>query len=143
MSLKSILSEIGHGLEVFFGDAVKVAVLAEPIVDIALPGISALYYASLSEIVAAENAAIAAGKQSGTGAQKLALVLASPAFQTALTAFEQTAGVTLSTAAQTAWINAIVAMLNTIPPSAASGSSANTTGVSGTLSATGVTDAGR
>jgi hypothetical protein len=136
MSAKSILTEIGHGLEVFFGDAVKVAVLAEPIVDIALPGIATLYNASLSEIVAAENAAIAAGKQNGTGAQKLALVLASPAFQTAVTAFEQTAGITLSPTAQTIWINAIVAMLNAIPPSgsAASGSGTNTTGV---------TDAGR
>ena len=136
MSVKSILSEIGHGLEVFFGEAVKVAVLAEPIVDIALPGIATLYNASLSEIVAAENAAIAAGQQNGTGAQKLALVLASPAFQAAVTAFEQTAGVKLSPTAQTAWINAIVAMLNAIPPSgsAATGTGTNTTGV---------TDAGR
>ena len=136
MSVKSILSEIGHGLEVFFGEAVKVAVLAEPIVDIALPGIATLYNASLSEIVAAENAAIAAGQQNGTGAQKLALVLASPAFQAAVTSFEQTAGVKLSPTAQTAWINAIVAMLNAIPPSGsvATGTSASTTGV---------TDAGR
>lgn len=116
-SFKSILSDIGKGLKVFFTDATKVAQVAEPIIDMAFPGIATLYNSGVNEVVAIETASIAAGSQSGTGAQKLAAVLSSQAFQTAVVQFEATAGIKLSAAEQTAFINAIVAMLNSIPSS--------------------------
>ena len=83
-SFKSILDDVGHSLKVFFGVTTKVAQMIEPIVAIAFPGISGLYDATVNEIIAAENAAIVAGAQSGTGAQKLAMVVAAilPTFQT-------------------------------------------------------------
>ena len=115
MSIKSILSEVGHGLEVFFTDATKVAQLAEPIVDIALPGIASLYNLTVTAAVNAENAAIAAGKQSGTGTQKLALVTAS--IYNDFAAYAKAAGISYNQTTITNWINAVVATLNSIPAS--------------------------
>lgn len=114
-SFASILSAVGHGLKVFFTGAVKVAVAAEPIVDIAFPGISVLYNATVNEVAKAEAAAIAAGQQNGTGAQKLALVVAAitPVFEEYAT---QT-GIPSAQKEQTIinWVNAVVASLNAIP----------------------------
>jgi len=118
-TFKSILSDIGSKLKTFFADAVKVAEIAEPIVDVAFPGFAALYNAGVSEVANVETLSIAAASQSGTGAQKLAAVLGSPAWQAAVTAFEQTAGITLNQAQQTAYLNAIVAALNAIPAATA------------------------
>ena len=113
-SFKSILDDVGHGLKVFFGVATKVAQVAEPIVAIAFPGISGLYDATVNEIIAAENAAIVAGAQSGTGAQKLSMVVAAilPTFQTYAA---QNNMPTPTIATVTAWVNAAVASLNAIP----------------------------
>jgi hypothetical protein len=117
-SFKTILSDIGTGLKKFFGIAVDAAKAAEPIVDIAFPGISVLYNATVNEVASAEAAAIAAGAQSGTGAQKLALVVAAvtPYFQQYATA----QGLPAPTVATiTAWVNAVVAGLNAIPSATA------------------------
>ena len=75
-SFASVLSDVGNALKKFFGVAVTVATAVEPFVDALLPGIGTLYNAVLAEVAKAETAAIAAGAQSGTGAQKLALVIA-------------------------------------------------------------------
>lgn len=116
-SFASILSAVGHGFEKFFGVAVKVAVAAEPVIDIAFPGIAVLYNTTVNEVAKAEAAAIAAGQQSGTGAQKLALVIESitPVFQQ----YAATAGIPSAQQTQviTNWINAVVASLNAIPAS--------------------------
>jgi hypothetical protein len=114
-SFKSILSDIGNGLKKFFGIAVEAAQAAEPIIDAAFPGIAALYNATVNEVAKAEAAAIAAGTQNGTGAQKLALVISAiePVFQ------EYAAATGIPSANQTAiitsWVNAVVASLNAIP----------------------------
>jgi hypothetical protein len=114
-SFTSILSAIGNGLKKFFGIAVTVATDAEPLVDTLFPGVAALYNLTVNEVAKAEAAAIAAGQQSGTGAQKLALVLQAiePAFQQ----YAQATGVpsAAQTATITAWINGVVATLNAIP----------------------------
>jgi len=111
----SILSAIGNGLKKFFGIAVNVAVAAEPIIDVVFPGIATLYNLTVNEVAKAEAAAIAAGSQTGTGAQKLALVLQAitPAFQE----YAKATGVPSSAEAATitAWINGVVATLNAIP----------------------------
>jgi hypothetical protein len=114
-SFKSILSDIGNGFKKFFGIAVTVAQDAEPIIDIAFPGISSLYNLTVTEVAKAEAAALAAGQQSGTGAQKLAMVIEAitPVFQ------QYAASSGIPTASQTAtitnWVNAVVASLNVIP----------------------------
>jgi hypothetical protein len=113
-SFNTILSDIGKGMAKFFGIAIKAAVIAEPIIDIAFPGISVLYNAAVTEAANAENAAIVAGAQSGSGAQKLAAVVA--AITPAFNAYAAQAGLSAPTT-QTIenYVNAVVATLNAIP----------------------------
>jgi hypothetical protein len=113
MSFKSILSDIGRGLKVFFTDATKVAQLAEPIVDIAFPGIALLYNSTVNAAIGAENAAIAAGAQNGTGPQKLAWVTS--AISADFAAYAKANGIAYNEATVQSWINAVVATLNAIP----------------------------
>jgi hypothetical protein len=114
-SFTSILSAVGRGLKVFFTGAVKVAVAAEPIVDFVFPGIAALYNATVNEVAKAEAAAIAAGLQTGTGAQKLAMVIS--AIEPAFAEYAAATGIPSAQQAQTIenWVNAVVASLNAIP----------------------------
>lgn len=108
-SFTSILSDIGNGLKKFFGLAVTEATAIEPFVDSLFPGIAPLYNSVLSEVGKAEAAAVAAGQQSGTGAQKLALVV-----QAIVAQFPQYTPAQLTTV-----INGVVAGLNALPPAAA------------------------
>lgn len=114
-SFSSILTAVGHGLKKFFGIAVVAAQAAEPIIDVAFPGVATLYNLTVAEVVKAEAAAIAAGQQNGTGAQKLALVVQAitPIFQQ----YASQTGIPSSQQEQTIvnWINAVVASLNAIP----------------------------
>ena len=129
-SFKSILDDIGHGFKVFFEVATKAAEVAEPVIAIAFPGISDLYDATVNEVVNAENAALAAGAQSGTGPQKLAMVVAAvlPTFQTYAV---QNNMPTPTIATVTAWVNAAVASLNAIPaPITATPTTSTTTAAS-------------
>lgn len=112
-SFTSILSDIGNALKKVFGVAVKVAAVAEPIVDIAFPGIANLYNLTVSAAANAETNAIAAGAQSGTGAQKLATVIAS--ITADFEAYATTAGIPFTQATIETWVNAVVATLNAIP----------------------------
>lgn len=112
-SFSTILSDIGNGLKKFFGAAEKVAVAAEPIIDIAFPGVAPLYNATVNEVAAAETAAIAAGAQSGSGEQKLAAVVA--AITPTFTAYAQANNIPVNATTITAWVNAVVASLNAIP----------------------------
>jgi hypothetical protein len=118
MSFMSILSDIGSGLKKFFEKAIPVAEAVEPIVAVAFPGISVLYTATVTEIANAETAAIAAGAQSGTGAQKLAAVVA--AITPTFTAYASAQGLPAPTTTTiTNWVNAAVASLNAIPATTA------------------------
>jgi hypothetical protein len=108
-SFTSILSDIGNGLKKFFGFAVTEATAIEPFVDSLFPGIAPLYNSILTEVGKAEAAAVAAGQQSGTGAQKLAIVAQAIAAQ-----FPQYTPAQLTTV-----INGVVAGLNAIPTTSA------------------------
>jgi hypothetical protein len=120
-SFKTILGDIGNGLKRFFTEADKIAAAVEPIVDIAFPGIASLYNSTVTEVGNAETAAIAAGAQSGSGAQKLAAVVA--AITPTFTQYASANGLPAPTSAViTNYVNAVVASLNAIP--AASSSSA-------------------
>jgi hypothetical protein len=114
-SLGTILSDIGKGLAKFIGVAEKVAVIAEPFVDVAFPGIAPLYNLTVSSVGTAETSAIAAGAQSGTGPQKLALVVADieASFNQYWTALGYTTPAPVATIEN--YVNAVVATLNAIP----------------------------
>jgi hypothetical protein len=116
-SFKSILSDIGNGLKKFFTVVVGAAQTAEPIVDTIFPGVAALYNTVVSAVASAEAAAVAAGVQNGTGAQKLALVVAS--VESSFNTFASANGLPAPTT-QTIenYVNAVVASLNAIPAAA-------------------------
>jgi hypothetical protein len=117
-SFKSILTDIGNGLKKFFSEADKIAAAVEPIVDVAFPGIASLYNATVTEVGNAETAAIAASAQTGSGAQKLAAVIA--AITPTFTEYAQTNGLPAPTnAVITNYVNAVVASLNAIPAATA------------------------
>jgi hypothetical protein len=107
----TVLDKIGSAFEKFFEKAIPIAEAAEPIVDVAFPFIGPLYNTTVALVKAAEGAAAAAGKQTGTGPQKLALVLT--ALQPYATQMLQADGVAAPTTAQiTNYINSVVAGLN-------------------------------
>lgn len=127
--VESILSHIGSTLKkVFTGTGVqnilKVSKAAEPIVDLAFPGIAALYNATVAEVANAETAALAAAAQTGTGAQKLAAVVAAitPTFNAYLTA--QGLPTQTATTIET-WVNTVVSGLNSISATTISTSTAS------------------
>lgn len=118
-NFKTILSDIGNGLKKFFSAADKVAAVVEPIVDVAFPGIASLYNSTVTEVGNAETAAIAAGAQSGSGAQKLAAVVA--AITPTFAQYAQANGLPAPTSAVIAnYVNAVVASLNAIPAASSS-----------------------
>lgn len=121
----NFLSAIGTRLKSFFTKAFPIfekitqaAVAASPVVDVALaaagqPAAAVLYNTVSASVMSAETAAAAAGAQSGTGAQKAAVVLSNPTVQQAFVTFEEAVGVTSHTAEQQqAYLNAVVATLN-------------------------------
>ena len=113
-SFQSILSDIGNGLKKFFNLALPFAAAAAPIVDVMFPGIAGLYNATVTEVGNAETAAIAAGAQNGTGAQKLAAVVA--AVTPYFTQYASSNGLPAPTEAVIQnYVNAVVASLNAIP----------------------------
>jgi hypothetical protein len=110
-SFNTILSDIGTAFKKFFGVAVTVATDAEPLVDTLFPGFATLYNGAVAEAAKAEALAAAAGAQSGTGAQKLALVVQS--LTPSILAYAEVQGLPKPTADQiTAYTNAVVATLN-------------------------------
>ena len=112
-SFTSVLSDIGKGLKKFFTIATDAAQVAEPFIDVLVPGIAPLYNATVAAAVQAETAAIAAGSQNGTGAQKLAFVVA--AIEKDFEAYAKTAGISYNATTVQNWVNAVVATLNAIP----------------------------
>ncbi len=111
-SPKSVLSAIGHFLaKVFSPSAIK---LEATIADIAFPQFSFLINATASAIINAENAAIAAGVQTGSGAQKSAIVIAQ--MESAYTTFANTNNIPIIPANIKNFVDAMVAALNSFPP---------------------------
>lgn len=91
----------------------------EVAVSLFAPSLGSLFNQTVNAVVTAEQAAAAIGKQTGSGAQKLASVvqLMGPLIATALA----DAGKASDTASVQAYINAVVTILNAAPaPAAAS-----------------------
>lgn len=123
--VETFLSSVSTRLKNFFTKLAPIAkqitegaVALEPIVDTALvatgnAAAASLYNAVSGEVLNAETAAAAAAQQTGTGAQKTAAVLSTPAVQKAFLDFEQAVGVQPHTSQQqVTYINAVVATLN-------------------------------
>ena len=115
MGFKSILSDIGHGIKNVFTVGDTVAKDAEPFVDIAFPGVAPLFNAVVQQVGLAEASAAAAGAESGTGPEKLALVVQS--IEGSITDYENTNNLTTPLTQQQieAVANAVVALLNALP----------------------------
>ena len=119
MSFKSILSDIGTGIKKVFTAGDAAAKDAEPFVDLAFPGVAPLFNAIVQQVGLAEASAAAAGAESGTGAQKLAVVLQS--IEGTITNYETTNNLAapLTQEQIEAATNAVVAFLNALPASTA------------------------
>lgn len=110
-SFKSVLSAIGHFLaKVFTPGNIQAAA---GVVDIILPQFQALTNATAQAIITAETAAIAAGKQGGTGEQKAALVIAS--IEAQYQAFAAANGIPVVPENIKKYVDAVVAALNSFP----------------------------
>lgn len=111
--MKSFLQHLGHVVMSILHFGEKIAVIAAPEVALLAPSISGLYTGTLSAVIAAEQAATAAGQQEGSGAAKSAA-----AVQAVLPIFNQWAAannITVNEATVKAWVDAVVASLNAIP----------------------------
>lgn len=114
MSFTSVLSDVKKGFETFFREGIVIAGDLEPIVAVVFPGASALYDSALAEAAKMEAVAQAAGKQSGSGPQKLAAVVA--AITPNVLAYAQANGLGTVTSEHIAnYANAVVATLNSLP----------------------------
>lgn len=111
----TFLQHVGNFFRKLFTGAAQAAVAAEPIVDLAFPSIANLYNFTAQQVSLAETAAEGV---SGTGAQKLAAVVA--AVTPYATSILKADGVAAPTSAQIeAYVNAVVASINALPAPAA------------------------
>jgi hypothetical protein len=117
MSFKSILGNIGSDLKKFFTSPVVSTVITGGfgIADLIDPALSPLFNGIAASVSKAEALAAAANVTGKTGPQKLALALADA--QASFQVYCNATGVTIESAQQTAIINAVVAMLNSVPSS--------------------------
>src|SRR5690242_6045035 len=109
--MSTFLQHVGGFFKAVFTDAIKVARVAQPVVDIAFPGVASLYNFTVQQAALAETAAEGA---KGAGAHKLAATIAAvtPYAISSLKADR----VAEPTAAQIeAYVNAVVASLNALP----------------------------
>ena len=123
MSFKSVLSDIGNGISKVFKVGVAVASDAEPFVDIAFPGVAPLFNAVVQQVAMAEASAAAAGAETGSGTQKLALVLQS--IEGSITEYEKKNNITtpLTQLQMEALANSVVAFLNALPANSSAAAS--------------------
>jgi hypothetical protein len=114
MSFKSFLDTVGHDFKKGLDFILPFAETAgEVAVSIFAPSLGTLFNQTVNAVVTAEQAAAAVGKQTGTGAQKLASVvqLMGPLIAQGLA----DAGKPNDNAAVQDYITAIVMILNAIP----------------------------
>ena len=111
----SWLDSIPANLKKFFTNPVVDNVITDGlgVASILDPALAPLFGGISAAVVKAEALAAAANVQSGSGAQKFALVMADS--QQVFNAYEVSTGTKIETTQQTTIVNAIVAMLNNIP----------------------------
>jgi hypothetical protein len=124
-SFNSILSDVGNWLRKAFQSPVLkdvetgIAVFAQtPLAALVLsPAGAALLSSSVTALENAETASILAGQQSGTGAQKAAMVAA--AIEGAYNTFAKANNIPVTPASLQAFINSFVAVANSFPAATA------------------------
>ena len=114
----SILSNIAKGLKAFFSNPVvkEVETIAIPLEETLFPSTIPLISGIMVEVGKVEALSASVGMQTGSGAQKLAMVT-----QTAESVFndyEAARGVKINPAGKETIINAVVAILNALPATA-------------------------
>lgn len=114
MSIKSFLSAVGADFKKGLDFALKLEPAAETALDVIDPPIAALLHVTTATVMNVEQKFTAMGSQAGTGAQKLAeaVQILEPSV---ISTFAQY-GVTLDSSGVQKYINALVALLNTLPP---------------------------
>ena len=117
MSVKTILSDVVKGFEKVFSKTEAVAAAEEPLVDTLFPGIALIYNSIVSEAGVVEAASAAANAQGGTGAQKLATVVANVTPSVVATAVANGLAAPTTQDITTA-ASAIVTFLNVFKPAA-------------------------
>ena len=98
--------------------AIKVAVDAEPIVDLAFPGIAALFNSTLAAVGNAEATGIAAANGAQSGQQKAAAVV--QALSPLAIAYLAQHNIAVNNAVIEEWVDKFVALLKVIPAPAGS-----------------------
>jgi hypothetical protein len=117
-SFTSVLSNIGKGLKAFFTSPIvkEIETVAVPLAETFFPAAAPLINGVMVEVAKVEALAISAGAQSGTGTQKLALVIQTS--ESIFNDYEKSRGVTINPAGKEAIVNGIVAILNNLPVAA-------------------------
>lgn len=127
MSFNTFLDKLGSDVLKVVTFGLVTAKAIQPEVDLALnlTGLAGVANLFNNVITLASGAQATANGVQGTGAQKLALVVAgvTPQFET----FLQTEGVIMNTAQINAWVAAAVQLVMSIPPPAVNPTTANPT----------------
>ena len=115
MSFLTVLEKIGHGIATVFEKAIPIAqeaqIVATPFENLFAPGLAQIINLTIGKIADAEALAAAAGKQSGSGATKLAYVATAIAPQIA--PILSTLGVqSVSSTQYNNFVSALVSALN-------------------------------
>jgi hypothetical protein len=122
MSFVSVLEHVGKVVWNVFKVGEKVALAAEPFVDAAVPALANVYNTVLASVIQAQTtgeAALAAGSNANANnAMKLAVVIA--AVTPTVTQTLATLGIAADKTVVTNYVNAVVALLNTLPAPAPS-----------------------
>jgi hypothetical protein len=118
----TLLDDAGNKIKAIFAKAqpiiagaVVIAKDVEPIVDLAFPGIGALFTSTVAAVGVAQATGAAAAAGAATGAAKLASVLA--AIEPIATAYLAQNNIKVNSAQLTGWTNGIVAALQALPAS--------------------------
>jgi hypothetical protein len=113
MSLLTFLDKLGADIVKVFTFAEHTAAAAEPFINVAFPTIAPLFDATLAAVQTSQAIAVLAGKASGSGPQKLALAISN--ITPVADAFFAAQGIKADNAVIEKWVNAFVALMQTIP----------------------------
>lgn len=124
VSFKTFLDHLGEDVLKVFTFGEKVAEAEAPVIESAFPEIAPLFQASLAAVQTSQAIAAAAGKTTGSSAQKLGLAVSN--ITPVAESFAKSQGLPIDDKTVTNWTNAFVALMNTLPHPAATPAAAAT-----------------
>jgi hypothetical protein len=113
MSVKTFLDHLGANVLKIFTFGENLAAAEAPVIDAAFPSIAPLFNVSLAAVQTSQAIAVAAGKTTGSGPQKLGLAVQN--ITPVAEAFFKAENIPADDKTVTNWTNAFVALLNTLP----------------------------